>query len=719
MHGFRLVEDSFENKELSPRTEAQPHRQERKGWRDAVQTKLSPFIAFGKGKKNKVGAGLLRTVTLPPERSVQSLQEEVDEERALGDLRQQPKWMINPESKFKRRWDTLMTALVIYVSYSTPLTIGFFSDEQCTPLSIKPMQADLSADCQAGVGREEHKYSILLNCPPDLYWAFNLLVDILFWLDIAIAFRTGFRPPRSLDNEYCYKKIARRYTKGWFLIDFVAVFPFDALTNTMSGGKSSVGVEMLKLVRLLRLSQLARKMERFLAVKMLRMLHLVLLYTTIAHWIACGFFFGARWQVENLGVGAQNQYTGDPWMIEQCLQFANFKTQYTMSLYWAFTTMTTVGYGDIVPSTNMDRAFTMVVMLVGGIVQAIIFGNVAVLIQNFDLAKKRLRERLGAVTEIISFYDLPEDMAYRITDSIEYSWNLSQGLDSEAFLNQLPARMRTDLLVSNLEHVFGTLPVFGEFGEPLIRALAPYMQRRIFVPEDVVVECGDTGMEMFTIQDGICQVLSGDGQVELAVLGAGDHFGDIDLILGSRRLATVKTITYCTMFVLRRDDLEKVLSDFPEVIEPLMETTQERRQDLQHLNLERMTSVGMDQYPNTGVKPKNNNTWTSGGWSTDNSLSFKEVLNSMYDDHAFNPEAPKLQPRMSFSNLRRKDSGKPLHIQTQEEGDFNRSVMNKGAHFRQLQQQVEEVHLRQCDLQQALEGLEKIVKSKMSKTTTD
>ena len=39
--------------------------------------------------------------------------------------------------------------------------------------------------------------------------------------------------------------------------------------------------------------------------------------------------------------------------------------QYVAGVYWAFTTMTTVGYGDILPQNDIERAFAILIMFTG------------------------------------------------------------------------------------------------------------------------------------------------------------------------------------------------------------------------------------------------------------------------------------------------------------------------------------------------------------------
>ena len=54
------------------------------------------------------------------------------------------------------------------------------------------------------------------------------IVDLLFFIDMLVIFNSAFR-----DDEYTYKiiddraQIAKRYLKGWFTIDLLAIIPFD------------------------------------------------------------------------------------------------------------------------------------------------------------------------------------------------------------------------------------------------------------------------------------------------------------------------------------------------------------------------------------------------------------------------------------------------------------------------------------------------------------
>jgi hypothetical protein len=77
--------------------------------------------------------------------------------------------------------------------------------------------------------------------------------------------------------------------------------------------------------------------------------------------------------------------------------------RYSSSLYWAATTMSTTGYGDIVPLTNYERTYALLIMLVGVVVSAIVFGVLAQIItEAFDdlpsSAQKQIEVRMCLMT---------------------------------------------------------------------------------------------------------------------------------------------------------------------------------------------------------------------------------------------------------------------------------------------------------------------------------
>lgn len=73
-----------------------------------------------------------------------SMQAEVHTEEALIRVSQyKPLLRIDPDSSFKTHWDMFMLLLVYYVSLATPLSLAFFSEDQCDVQDILPDQVVL------------------------------------------------------------------------------------------------------------------------------------------------------------------------------------------------------------------------------------------------------------------------------------------------------------------------------------------------------------------------------------------------------------------------------------------------------------------------------------------------------------------------------------------------------------------------------------------------
>ena len=60
-----------------------------------------------------------------------------------------------------------------------------------------------------------------------LYIVNNYILENFFYLDFFLSFITGFRESEDMPVETDLKKIAFKYLGGWFLVDFVSIFPFN------------------------------------------------------------------------------------------------------------------------------------------------------------------------------------------------------------------------------------------------------------------------------------------------------------------------------------------------------------------------------------------------------------------------------------------------------------------------------------------------------------
>jgi len=93
---------------------------------------------------------------------------------------------------------------------------------------------------------------------------------------------------------------------------------------------------------------------------------------------------------------------------------------------------------------------------------------------------------------------------------------------------------------------------------------------------DLTVE-GTIGREAFVIMSGRANVLKGGAKV--ATLGAGDHFGELSLLDGGLRTATVTAVTDLTVLVLSKPAFNGVLDEIPTLAHKLLVSVAHRLRD--------------------------------------------------------------------------------------------------------------------------------------------
>ena len=109
--------------------------------------------------------------------------------------------------------------------------------------------------------------------------------------------------------------------------------------------------------------------------------------------------------------------------------------------------------------------------------------------------------------------------------------------------------------------------------------LARESRLRLYAAGELIVRQGETSGELFVVDEGEVTVVrqQGRAETELARLGKGKFFGEMALMTGEPRAATVKAAGPCTLLVLDRPELRALLEASPDVAEHISHVLAERQ----------------------------------------------------------------------------------------------------------------------------------------------
>ncbi len=109
---------------------------------------------------------------------------------------------------------------------------------------------------------------------------------------------------------------------------------------------------------------------------------------------------------------------------------------------------------------------------------------------------------------------------------------------------------------------------FAAFPQAALESLLTSTCVRTFAPADVIVREGEPGTSLFLIENGTVEVHTLDPKgrpLVLAELGPGEFFGEVAVLTGRPRTATIVARESVTVIEITREDLERVVAAHPEV----------------------------------------------------------------------------------------------------------------------------------------------------------
>lgn len=237
--------------------------------------------------------------------------------------------------------------------------------------------------------------------------------------------------------------------------------------------------------------------------------------------------------------------------------------EYVKAIYWAFTTLTTVGYGDISAKTPLQMLFACFTQLIGVGIFGYVLSNVASLLSRSDAAREHHMDNLDRIETFMGVHRIPVHLRSKIRAYYHYLWMNRKGYHDESLLQDLPHKIQSELFFYINQSIIEKVPFLKGASNELLEDLMNELEPRIYVPNERVFRVDEPGTALYFIHSGEVEIIARDGSV-ITVLKDGAFFGEMALLSDKPRSATAKCLTFCDIYSLPRESFKKVLESYPE-----------------------------------------------------------------------------------------------------------------------------------------------------------
>lgn len=151
---------------------------------------------------------------------------------------------------------------------------------------------------------------------------------------------------------------------------------------------------------------------------------------------------------------------------------------------------------------------------------------------------------------------------------------------SDVFYNEMPLRQVDLDSPSERKKILSANDLFDTFTESELEKLSANLIQRESDKNEVIIKQNESGDSMFIVVEGLLQVFVDvkDGEhVPVGHISPGEYFGEMSLLTGESRSATVTAETEVILYEVKQEHLKELIKERPSIIEELSKTIAHRR----------------------------------------------------------------------------------------------------------------------------------------------
>eukprot|EP00930_Biecheleria_cincta_P046105 TRINITY_DN3179_c0_g1_i1.p1 TRINITY_DN3179_c0_g1~~TRINITY_DN3179_c0_g1_i1.p1 ORF type:complete len:679 (-),score=120.21 TRINITY_DN3179_c0_g1_i1:101-2137(-) len=383
---------------------------------------------------------------------------------------------------------------------------------------------------------------------PDIFDNFwFLLTTSVFSIDIVLSFNTALDQGDNMTGAADLIKdrpgIARRYVRGWFLIDFVSTIPWGSLEAILGGGGGSQATKLLKVVKFLRIMRLMRMLrlaklktiweniETYLGsvvlVQSVMLVRILFVVIAICHWNACIFWVVGSPQsfvTDLLAEETQKEFFDQPhWttiirqgpLNEPTWRYFDRSTteNYIFCFYWTLGVMRTMP-AEVTPVNLVERVFVLTFMFFALSAFAISVGSLTQAYFKISERGRNYNDEMFAVRMHLKKLKVSDTAQRRIKNYLCHLFERRRIMAKEMnLLDKLPDSLKQEVNRAKIFQHLQRLPIISDLGKSAIEEICNHSTLFDRLPGEAVCIANQVADAAWVICAGRVQVEDDSGAV--------------------------------------------------------------------------------------------------------------------------------------------------------------------------------------------------------------